>query len=65
LPSFWGVAAALLDDADAAGLWRDAGDVSEAATAFRTSVMEVFAEPWPDFRLEWCMERCCDWSASG
>jgi hypothetical protein len=33
---------------------------SEAVTAFRTSVMEVFAEPWPDFRRLWCMD-FCDW----
>ncbi len=28
---------------------------SEVVTAFRTSVMDVFAEPWPDFRRLWCM----------
>jgi hypothetical protein len=32
-------------------------DSSDTVTALRTSVMDVLAEPRPDFRRWWCMER--------
>jgi hypothetical protein len=34
---------------------RDFLDESDEGTAFRTSVIEVLAEPWPDFLRWWCM----------
>jgi hypothetical protein len=32
----------------------DLEERSETATALRTSVIEVLAEPWADLRREWC-----------
>lgn len=53
LPNLWGVV--LLVIAGRVDLCLV--DRSETVTAFLTSVVEVFVDPWPDFLRWWCMRQ--------
>lgn len=55
LPSLWGVVLRVI----AGRVDLCLVDRSETVTAFLTSVVEVFADPWPDFLRWWCMRQDC------
>lgn len=55
LPSLWGVVLRVI----AGRVDLCLVDRSETVTAFLTSVVEVFADPWPDFLRWWCMRQEC------
>lgn len=51
LPSLWGVVLRVI----AGRMDLCLAERSETVTAFLTSVVEVFVDPWPDFLRWWCM----------
>lgn len=53
LPNLWGVVLRVI----AGRVDLCLVDRSETVTAFLTSVVEVFVDPWPDFLLWWCMRQ--------
>lgn len=53
LPNLWGVVLRVI----AGRVDLCLVDRSETVTAFLTSVVEVFVDPWPDFLRWWCMRQ--------